>query len=62
MDKFDSIDEKVFSKPIINCTKIEHYDIRCEFHRKTQCTLSIILFTIEKKDELILNDEFYFQL
>jgi len=48
MDKFDSVDGKVFSKPVINCTKIEHYDIGCEFHVKTQCTLSIILCRIEK--------------
>jgi len=29
MGKFDSVDEKVSSKLIINCTKIEHYDIGC---------------------------------
>ncbi len=56
MDKFDDVDEKISSKPITNCTKIEHYDIGCEFHIKTQCTLSIISCTIEKKDELIPNE------
>ncbi len=32
MDKFDCVDEKVSSKPINNCTKIELYNIGCEFH------------------------------
>jgi hypothetical protein len=54
MDKFDSVDEKISSKPITNCTKIEHYDIGCEFHVKAQCTLSIILCIIEKRNEFIL--------
>jgi hypothetical protein len=62
MDKFDSVDEFFSSKPITNCIEIEHYDIGCEFHIKTQCTLSIILCTIEKRDELIPNEFFYFQL
>ncbi len=57
MDKFDSVDEKISSKPVINCTEIEHYDIGCEFHIKAQCTLSIIPCAIEKKDELILNEK-----
>ncbi len=35
MDKFDNVDEIFSSKPIINCTRIEHYDIGCEFHVKT---------------------------
>ncbi len=47
MDKFDSVDENVFSKLVTNCTQIEHYDIGCEFHIKTQCTLSIIMCIIE---------------
>jgi hypothetical protein len=59
MDKFDSVDEKVSSKLVINCTKIEHYDIGCEFHGKAQCTPSIILCTIEKKDESISSEEFF---
>jgi len=59
MDKFDSVDEKLSSKLVINCTEIEHYDIGCEFHVKAQCTLSIILYTIEKKDELIPSEEFF---
>jgi hypothetical protein len=59
MDKFDSVDEKISSKPIINCTKIEHYNIGCEFHVKTQCILLIISCIIEKRDELILNEIFY---
>jgi len=62
MDKFDNVDEIFFSKHVINCTKIEHYDIGCEFHIKIQCTLSIISCTIEKRDELILNENFYSQL
>jgi len=49
MDKFDNVDENVSSKHVINCTKIEHYDIECEFHIKAQCTLSIIMYIIEKK-------------
>ncbi len=49
MDKFDNVDEKVSSELVINCTKIEHYSIGCEFNIKTQCTLSIIPCTIEKK-------------
>jgi hypothetical protein len=62
MDKFDNVDEIFFSKHVINCTKIEHYDIGCEFHLKIQCTLSIISCTIEKKDELIPNEKNYSQL
>jgi len=62
MDKFDSVDENVSSKPVINSTKIEHYDIGCEFHIKAPCTLSILICTIEKRNELISNEEFYFQL
>ncbi len=46
----------------LNCIEIEHYDIGCEFHVKAQCTLLIILCTIEKKDELISNEFFYSQL
>jgi hypothetical protein len=62
MDKFDNVDENISSKPITNCTKIEHYDIGGEFHVKTQCKLLIIPCTIEKKDELISNEIFYSQL
>jgi hypothetical protein len=46
----------------LNCIEIEHYDIGCEFHVKAQCTLLIILCTIEKQDELISNEFFYSQL
>jgi len=60
MDKFDSVGENVSSKPITNCRKIEHYDIGCEFHIKAPCTLSILMCTNEKRDELIPNEEFYF--
>jgi hypothetical protein len=49
MDKFDNVDEKVSSTPILNCTWVEHYDIGCEFHVKAQCTLSIILCTNKKE-------------
>ncbi len=56
MDKFGNVDEIFSSKPITNCTKIEHYNIGCEFHVKVQCTLSIILCTIYKKKELIPNE------
>ncbi len=62
MDKFDSVNEKNSSKPLINCIEIEHYDIGFEFHVKAQCTLSIILCTIERKDELIPNEKNYPQL
>jgi hypothetical protein len=55
MDKFDSVDEKESSKLVTNCREIEHYNIGCEFHIKAQCRLSIILCTIEKRDELIPN-------
>ncbi len=34
MDKFDNVGEKISSKLIINCTKIEHYNVGCEFHVK----------------------------
>jgi len=62
MDKFNSVDENVSSKPVINSIEIEHYDIGCEFHIKTPCTLSILMCTIEKRNELIPHEEFYFQL
>jgi hypothetical protein len=61
MDKFDNVDEKLSSKPVTNCIEIERYDIGCEFHVKAQCTLLIIPCTIEKRDELILNEKIYFQ-
>jgi len=32
MDKFDNVDEKISSKLIINCIKIECYNIGCELH------------------------------
>jgi hypothetical protein len=56
MDKFGNVDEKISSKPIINCTKFEYNNIGCEFHVKVQCTLLIILCIIKKKDELIPNE------
>jgi hypothetical protein len=49
MDKFDSVDEKVSSKLIINCTEIEHYDIGCEFHVKHNVHYQSFCAQLKKK-------------
>jgi hypothetical protein len=62
MDKFDNVEQIISSNPIINYTRIEHYDIGCKFCIKPQCSLSTIPCTIPKRNELIPNANFYFQL
>jgi len=56
IDKFDNVEEIINPlNPITNYTKIEHYDIRCEFRIKIQCSLSTIPCAMQKKKELIPN-------